>query len=62
MGKWSEGYPLCCDRSGECFARRNGTCTILTETCKAAGRCKFKKPDANITNGKYYPYNPKYTK
>lgn len=60
MGTWSNGYLPCCDKSGECFARTNGKCTLLVETYRN-GKCKFKKANANITNGLYYPYNPKYT-
>lgn len=51
----------------DCFAYRNafetkngGRCEILTAPCLDKNKkCKFKKPDAAITKGEYYPYiNP----
>ena len=47
--------PLCKDIEGACFARKDGECTILTDT---ACPCHFKKPDRSYTNGVHYPYNP----
>lgn len=47
--------PQCKDTIGPCFARKDGTCTILTGTdCP----CSFKKADRTYTNGVHYPYNP----
>lgn len=45
----------CKDTEGECFARDHGACRCLNET---PTKCSFKKPDALITNGIFYPYNP----
>lgn len=46
--------PKCtCEGGRYCFAQRNGRCSILTEIPKD-GKCAFKKPRANVTNGKVY--------
>ena len=47
---------LCSDMEGRCFARRGNRCRILKDP--TAMPCKFKKPDADVTNGKWYPFNP----
>ena len=55
MGK---PVPAKCPCKDTCFAKINGKCIILTEIPK--GRCHFRKPDREWTDGKYYPYNPTY--
>lgn len=45
----------CYDSLGDCFARRDGRCEILTQGLVP---CPFKKPIREITRGIYYPYNP----
>lgn len=46
--------PQCKDTIGPCFARKDGTCTILTGT---ACPCSFKKEKRTWTHGVEYPYN-----
>ena len=47
----------CYDCEGRCFARRDGNrCEILT---KPFLPCSFKKPERLVTNGVFYPYNPR---
>jgi hypothetical protein len=42
-----------CNRTGKCFARVDGCCTILCE--KMTGeKCAFQKPKRDVTNGKRY--------
>lgn len=48
-----------CRQTGECFARDNGKCTILSKTSET---CSFQKPDREVTNGVRYPFNPDYGK
>lgn len=43
-----------CFMDGECFAKRYGKCTILTNTNLV--KCSFQKSHREFTNGKYYPY------
>lgn len=49
-----------CYQTGECFARKNGACTVLMSTAFKGGKCPFQKPEREITNGKAYPYDPCY--
>ena len=39
-----EKYPVC-NTDGECFARRDGKCIILSDTDFRSGECPFRKPD-----------------
>ena len=57
----ANGYLCCNDKSGECTCRSYEQSTLFVELYKT-GRCKFKKPNENVTNGVHYSYNPKYTK
>lgn len=52
-----------CREQGECFARLGRKCTILN-SAQGYGRdtCPFRKPEREVTNGRFYPYNPDYTK
>ena len=50
-----------CYQTGKCFARnKSGECTALMSTAFKGGKCPFQKPEAEITNGKAYPYDPCY--
>ena len=58
---WKQNrYPKCRD-SRECFARQCGKCSILNETYKEDGDCKFCKPYGNVTNGRIYPWDKDYS-
>jgi hypothetical protein len=50
-----------CHETRVCFAKKNGKCTLLTKTGKK-GTCNFCKPVRDITDGKFYPFNPAYGK
>jgi len=50
-----------CRETRVCFAKKNGKCTLLTKTGKK-GTCNFCKPSREMTDGKYYPFNPAYGK
>ena len=58
-----EKMPVCHD-SRACFAQRYRQadkrlhCVCLNSTYKEDGKCQFCKPDADITKGVHYPYNP----
>lgn len=45
-----------CKIEGQCFAKRDGRCEILMITPEEG--CSFQKPVREVTNGKYYAYNP----
>ena len=54
-----------CKQDGKCFARLgvvgHGRCIILDGTDLYVDQiCPFQKPEKEYTNGKYYPYDPKY--
>ena len=68
MGRLVEKYPRCAER-GKCFAKtEEGTCEILhapnphdySKPPFKRGKCPFRKPDREITNGKRYPIDPNY--
>lgn len=46
-----------CPMQGECFAKRDNKCTILTDT--NFDKCSFQKPKRTITNGQDYSINYK---
>lgn len=46
--------PTCISPEGECFARRNGKCTVLVDT-KRIRQCNYKKAERLVTNGTRYP-------
>lgn len=46
--------PVCFEVEKRCFAKRDGHCTILTNT-DSNTICRFCKERAEITKGKYYP-------
>ena len=48
-----------CNENRDCFAKKDGMCTILNSTYPS-GKCKFRKPEREITKGKRYEYNPDY--
>ncbi len=52
--------PLCKDTTRKCFARSSvlgaPRCTVLIEAPEAP--CAFCKPEAKVTKGKRYEYNP----
>lgn len=48
-----------CNEKRNCFAKKDGMCTVLNSTYPA-GKCKFCKPEREITKGKRYEYNPDY--
>jgi hypothetical protein len=44
-----------CRQWGDCFAKKNWQCEILTEPINPQKkRCPFMKPDREITNGNRY--------
>lgn len=54
-----KNYPKCAFCEGNCFARKNGKCRILTSMPRSK-TCHFKKPDRCVTDDKYYPWNDMY--
>ena len=48
-----------CPRKGRCFARTDtGKCSILSDVSYMDGeKCRFQKPDRDITDGKVYGHN-----
>lgn len=43
----------CSDPTGRCFGRRDDWCRVLNGPLRP---CPFKKPHAEVTKGKRYPY------
>lgn len=54
-----------CKEQRDCFAsvifRGTRKCTVLNETYGHDVECPFCKPKKDVTNGKTYPHNKKYT-
>ena len=45
----------------DCFALHGASCTILTDrypTVEECMRCRFRKPERDVTNGRTYPAPP----
>ena len=68
MAKKEIVKPKCNDKR-QCFAKERGRdgyyCTILAmpytnAPMYADGDCPFCKPEKEVTNGKYYPYDTNY--
>ena len=58
-----------CNDTRFCFAKNlsSGRCEILIQRSAndkgyPNGKCPFCKPERNVTNDKYYPYNSAYLK
>lgn len=50
----------CNEFTKPCFAKRELNCTILQGKSYPAGKCPFRKPKQEMTNGVEYAYDPKY--
>ena len=48
-----------CKEDGACFAKQHNRCQILNDPkVYGKGTCPFQKPEREVTNGRFYPYNP----
>lgn len=44
-----------CVQDGKCFGKtEDGKCAILS--CRVIGKCRFQKPERNVTDGKVYMF------